>query len=261
MRHYVKYIPGFLVGALLAFFAAQALGILPIQINYCGERQANYQNCPAHYLITVPFIWIINHLEVVAAILTGIATAFIAHFTRTLKESTDLLAKIANATATAQERDTKILQRAYIVVEPYGIDTYNDGKRLVGYIGIKNAGRLPATELKWFTRLSLGTSMEWNETKDETLEGNNILAPGTVMREGSRPIVLQKIQSMGSDTRYLYVWGAVQYIDGFQKEVRVTRFCHRYNWARHLQTDEHNIPRFRIIRKAGRHHIHGNSAD
>jgi hypothetical protein len=72
------------------------------------------------------------HNEILA-----IATIFIAAFTI-------ILACVARR----QIKDTRILQRAYIVAEPYGIDTFTDGKRVVGYTGIRNAGRLPATELR-----------------------------------------------------------------------------------------------------------------
>jgi hypothetical protein len=73
-----------LIGAALAFFVAQAIGIVLTQIDYCSYHEANNNNCPAHYLVLIPLIWIIHHLEVVATIVTAIATAYIAKFTATI---------------------------------------------------------------------------------------------------------------------------------------------------------------------------------
>src|SRR5262249_3485585 len=39
--------------------------------------------------------------------------------------------------------DARILQRAYIAVEPLGIHLMKNGSDLIGHVGIKNAGHLP----------------------------------------------------------------------------------------------------------------------
>jgi hypothetical protein len=159
-----------------------------------------------------------------------------------------------------QSNETRILQRAYIVAEPYGIDTFTDGKQIIGYTGIRNAGRVPATELRWFSRLTPSNSGKWNETIPQTFEGCNILAPGTLMREGSKTALHEKIRDLtGGGGKFLYVWGEIEYLDGFGKRRR-TQFCHRYNWARNREEPGRLPTRFRISRKYGRHHIHGNSA-
>jgi hypothetical protein len=80
------------------------------------------------------------------------------------------------------------------------------------------------------------------------------------MREGSTSILLEDIQDVtGGDGQYLYVWGEIEYLDGFG-ERRCTWFCHRYHWARNRIKVEGTIIRYRISRKYGRHHIHGNNA-
>jgi hypothetical protein len=54
--------------------------------------------------------------------------------------------------------------------------------------------------------------------------------------------------------KFLYVWGRVSYLDGFD-EGRFTNFCHRYN------TDMKDIPPgggYRIKRTFARQHDNGN---
>jgi hypothetical protein len=53
---------------------------------------------------------------------------------------------------------------------------------------------------------------------------------------------------------FLYVWGKVEYSDGFDKP-RHTRFCHRYPCRMH---DPNGFPR--IEKKYARYHQHGNDA-
>jgi hypothetical protein len=45
------------------------------------------------------------------------------------------------------KRDTRILQRAYIAVEPLGIHLMQNGSELIGHVAMKNAGRLPARKV------------------------------------------------------------------------------------------------------------------
>src|SRR5262249_62383595 len=48
--------------------------------------------------------------------------------------------------------DARILRRAYIAVEPLGIHLMKNGSDLIGHVGIKNAGHLPARKLNWFIK-------------------------------------------------------------------------------------------------------------
>jgi hypothetical protein len=230
--------------------------IIPPYRTYCEGHYSNDYYCAIYKILAALFSFIDEH----EGAFTVLATIAIAWFTLSLRRATNELGNVSIAIADRQEKDIKILQRAYIVVEPYGIDTFVEGKDVLGYIGIRNAGRLPATQVRWFTRLTLSNSYQWNGFKDEPFEGDNILAPGTIMREGSSTVTEQDIAKItGGDGKYLYVWGTVEYFDGFD-EKRATHFCHRYHWSRNRQKTVGAIVRHRIMKKYGRHHIYGNSA-
>ena len=160
MHRYTKHFVGFFVGAALTFFVAQALGFFPTQINYCGDHEANYNNCASHYLLSIPFIWIANHLDAVAAIVTAIATAYIAKFTIVLSRIGGRQEKILEG--------QQNLQRAYIFggCGPTGLYHEKDGLgRIVAQPtlsedgfpqiafkpGYRNFGQTPAWILEVYT--------------------------------------------------------------------------------------------------------------
>jgi hypothetical protein len=59
-----------------------------------------------------------------------------------------------------------------------------------GLVGIKNSGNLPATNVKWAIQIQLSTDRRWPTPRIyQELEGDNVLAPGAIMRQGSDPIV------------------------------------------------------------------------
>lgn len=60
--------------------------------------------------------------------------------------------------AVRQIFDTRILQRAYVSVEPLGIEAMFDGAHLIGHVGIRNAGHLPARFVSWFIDMKYTTS-------------------------------------------------------------------------------------------------------
>jgi hypothetical protein len=165
--------------------------------------------------------------------------------------------------------DARTLQRAYIAVEPLGIHLMRNGSDLIGHVGIKNAGHLPARKLSWFINIRFGHSGE--ERDDffplEFSKGNIVIAPGVVATRGSGISV--KVQALnefcgaaagvGRDRErptYLYVWGAVEYDDGFN-EMRTTKFCHRYNWINRKERDK----LYEIDAADARYHEYGNDAD
>lgn len=146
-------------------------------------------------------------------------------FTGLLWSSTDKLWQNA-------VHDTRILQRAYISVEPGGLSASTSASKCHPNVVIKNAGNLPARQVKW--------TIVWEADKDgrrskfpvneASAEGSNALPPKAEMTQGGKEIT---VGDGPKDIRrqvglYLYVWGAVFYEDGFGVN-RVTRFCHRYN--------------------------------
>jgi ATP dependent DNA ligase-like protein len=69
---------------------------------------------------------------------TALATIAIALFTGTLWWSTRLLWRTARDAANRQEKDTKILQRAYLSVQPHGVHVLRDREICVAHIDICN---------------------------------------------------------------------------------------------------------------------------
>ena len=180
-----------------------------------------------------------------------IFTAFLALFTFLLL----LLARTA-------KKDTRILQRAYIAVEPQGIHLMSNGSDLIGHIGMKNAGHLPARKVGWFINIKHSSNGEEPETffKLESEKGNIVVAPGTVATRGSPTSVLVADLPARSETElpaYLYVWGSVHYDNGFRR-ICTTKFCHRYNWK---SRGRGHIDKYEIAAAYARYHEHGNDAD
>src|SRR5690242_12313543 len=165
--------------------------------------------------------WYLNVAGLVIFIgILALFTAILAIFTKSLWE------------------DARILQRAYIAVEPLGIQQIKNGSDLIGHVGLKNAGRLPARKVSWFINIRFGHS---GEERDDFFplefgKGNIVIAPGAVATRSSELRVkvqaLNEFSGVGRDrerSTYLYVWGAVEYDDGFGT-MRTIKFCHRYNW-------------------------------
>ncbi|MCK1629927.1 hypothetical protein [Bradyrhizobium sp. 162] len=151
----------------------------------------------------------------------------------------------AESTADAQEKNTRILQRAYLGVEPLGIDPRHERWRAllhgekgplqsVAQVIIKNSGNLPARNIEWTIEHKFCRERYLNDFPFDILiaEGEGTLPPRGAMIHGGKTI------NAGSDDgclrleaeRFLYVWGLVRYEDGFGT-TRTTKFCHRYNCA------------------------------
>src|SRR5262245_51210058 len=142
------------------------------------------------------------------------------------------------------KRDTKILQRAYIAVEPLGIHLMQNGTELIGHVAIKNAGHLPARKVSWLVNIHASESGEERDRGVQVQTLNELSgAEAGVDRERQR-------------STYLYVWGAVNYDDGFKK-MRTTKFCHRYNWITRKQHDKPCV----IAAADARYHDYANGAN
>ena len=166
-------------------------------------------------------------------------TLWIAAFTGILGLATIKLAKIGSR----QFDDTRILQRAYLSVKPLGIIPFSTTHYSFAHVGIKNAGRLPAREVKWNFRVTPSTCRRFKPEKLEIEEDDlpgNVIVPGATMLQARmaddgtitddiyRTFAREKSEPREpGDEWYIYIWGVVRYDDGFGK-VRRTRFCHRY---------------------------------
>jgi hypothetical protein len=217
--------------------------------------------------------WLDQHSAAVQAVSAGLLvmltfalvllTLAYAIFTNKLRSATDTLATIAGDQA-------KLLaagQRAYISVEPFGIGMVVGGARVLGHVGIHNAGRLPAHKVRWFVDIKASPDGVEKEFPIGELSGDVVAPPGVTMPRGTRRGMLVaelnaqscspvKVRSEESPV-FLYVWGLVRYQDGLGAE-RWTRFCHRYNW---VMRGEGAIGNYNIETKYGRYHEYGNGTD
>jgi hypothetical protein len=152
----------------------------------------------------------------------------VAAFTALLFVATACLVYIA----IVQTRQTQILQRAYLAVEPSGINPFisKDGtsdKLVVGHINIVNVGRLPA--IVYVNQASILPADKLLKEEDLLSARGpkvGVLAPGGKMLIGTKNI---SNDYLGGDG-YIFVWGRVDYFKGFgfSFTLKNTKFCHRY---------------------------------
>ena len=172
--------------------------------------------------------------------------------------STRRMVKDARDARTRQEKDTRILQRAYLSVQPDGIRRlYKPPETAYASISIVNAGNLPARNIAWVINQAFSNE---DELKDfpvdrSKAEGANVVVPRSPMIQGGQPFPagLGTFATPESSSKYLYVWGAVFYNDGFGDN-RTTKFCHRYNGINYNGSSD-------VIAEHGRLHSYGNDAD
>jgi hypothetical protein len=181
------------------------------------------------------FLWeSANHENVLAfgTVLIAVFTLTLWRSTRALWEAGERQLRLIEAFSGRQASDTRLLQRAYLSVEPVRVvRMVIPPDQAVAHIGIKNVGNLPARNVSWIIRFRIDaaggrTDFPINRTE---AEGDNVVTPGTTMIQGSGPIATRTIRPFGEPSPFLYVWGAVFYDDGFRGEMRTTLFCHRYN--------------------------------
>jgi hypothetical protein len=160
-----------------------------------------------------------------------------------------------------QFRDSHLLQRAYLSVQPLGIRCRKN-QPWFATVGIHNAGRLPARDLRWSIKIEpfpLGLGEDWKDfsNHDATRRGP-VVPPGAVVRRsGERFSVDNRIHRLADQPeQFLYVWGEVTYTDGFGIK-RFTRFCHRYN-SHAIAPDA--AGGFYIHPEDARYHDYGNEA-
>jgi hypothetical protein len=197
--------------------------------------------------------------------------------------------------ARRQAADTKILQRAYLSVEPQGIDRSGlsiETFVLIGQVAFKNVGKLPATEFvgvvkkievhdaEWVTPELIDADLptgrgaftgafaeafqryDWHVVFLTILAGvyiAGVIPIGAEVPRGSKAINLDEVnQAQVSGDKYLYVWGRAKFKDGFGRK-RHVNFCHRYPWAMSSPI----IPGsgVAIPKQYGRYHQYGNKSD
>jgi hypothetical protein len=208
-----------------------------------------------------------NEHELIAGftIVLGLSTIGLWLSTRDLWDAT-------RRGAQQQEKDTQILQRAYLSVEPGGVApyasptaTFDPDWRVVAHIRIHNAGHLPARNVSYHFNTQFSSDPHWSEERLAQIDwsedffaqsgetenavepvGNNVIPPGSTMNQGGPTRLL-------GEKGWVYVWGIVTYNDGFV-DGRITRFCHRYNLKRSRPSKDGSR---RIRPKYGRYYERG----
>jgi hypothetical protein len=190
---------------------------------------------------------------------------FVAIFTATLWLSTLGLWWATRGTLKHAKETTELLQRAYLSVEPLGVELKVSGDGVLGQVGIRNAGRLPARDVGWFVDIKQAKTGDETDFPLNDVAGSIVIAPGAMAPRGTKsaPLLQDLAEASGSDSVkgrqeesevFLYVWGIVFYHDGFRPK-RFIKFCHRYNWIARDQGG------YRIDKERARYHEHGNATD
>jgi hypothetical protein len=191
--------------------------------------------------------WVTLASTVVTAIAGGVVAAF-----------TIILAWVGRR----QIADTRILQRAYLSVEPQGIDWSDPQQVLIGQVVFKNVGKLPATEFVSVVKKIEVHDAEW-KTPDlshaDLPSEKGVIPIGAEVPQGSAGITLVEVQqAQYRGNNYLYVWGTAKFKDGFGSD-RYVNFCHRYPLA--MKKVEPKGPGYSIPVEFARYHQHGNKSD
>jgi hypothetical protein len=188
-----------------------------------------------------------------------IVTAILAGATVLLVIATVGLGIITGRGIRNQSEQTRVIERAFISVEPGGISAFSgDDERIACNIIINNAGNLPASHVSWF--IDKIFSKNGNEPEQSfpigKLEGDIVLAPKTKAKKGSKPTDQNSFDACKvnsePDKAWLFVFGKIAYHDGFSDGRWIT-FCHRYNLR--------GATGYTIPEDTGRYHENGNRTD
>jgi hypothetical protein len=186
-----------------------------------------------------------------ASIASGVAASVVAVFTIVLA-----------CVGRRQIADTRILQRAYLSVEPKGIEWHSSGL-LVGQVAFKNVGKLPATAFASVVNKIAVRNAEWVTPilTDAALPRRppGLVPIGGEVLQGSGGITSQEVTEAHVDgDKYLYVWGRARFKNGFNRN-RYINFCHRYPLA--MMDPEPQGTGYSISARFARYHEHGNNAN
>ena len=142
--------------------------------------------------VLISLTWLLTRLHKYEGAVIALFTIMLAVFTARLWFSTDKLweatrklAVDAERTAQNQSTQTQILERAYITVDPLGIELKVDGASLLGQVGFRNVGNLPARDVGWFVDIkwSYRGDLEDGDFPLGELKGKNVAPHGTVRQQ------------------------------------------------------------------------------
>lgn len=153
--------------------------------------------------------------------------------------------------------------RAYISIEPVGINVMVGSTNTIGMVDVRNVGKIPARNVAVIVRMHRYEDKNFDFPNPREPEASTrTIQPGAQMRQGSQDYVSTTDYKFVDS--YIFVWGIARYDDGYGKE-RFTRFCHRYSVASHDRAWQRieNVNGRRIIMdlEKARYHPKGNEAD
>jgi hypothetical protein len=190
-------------------------------------------------------------VTIVSTVATAITGGVIAWFTIVLA-----------GVGRQQVADTRILQRAYLSVEPQGIEWLGFQQVFIGQVTFKNVGKLPATDFDSVVKKVEVHDAEWKtpDLSDADLPGFvGVIPIGAKVPQGSPGLAADEVkQTQVSGDKYLYVWGRGKFKDGFGVE-RHVNFCHRYPCAKFTALTP--MTTIAISKQFARYHQHGNKSD
>ena len=178
-------------------------------------------------------------------------------------EATQRAATAAENTLGELQKNAALELRAYLSVEPLGIRLLSGSNNCLGQVSVRNVGKVPAKNVVVFVHMRFS---DQRDTKfDVPKDPDNVLRaiqPGATMTQGSVDyLLLQDI--MTANKKYVFVFGAVYYENGFNDIRRHTRFCHRYATASFDRTQwakEGSATHIVIEASKARYHTHCNEA-
>jgi hypothetical protein len=186
-------------------------------------------------------------------------TLSLAWLTAVLAASTIGLWIVTWCDSRRRSEELRIIERAFIGVEPGGIRPFEgEDERIACDVIIVNAGNLPARSVRWAIDRKFSEDPDESDFPiDETkLSGGIVIAPKGRAPKGTAPVLKdvfrEKRDSAKPDRGWLYVWGLITYHDGFNAG-RHINFCHRYNLR-----GERGLA---ISAEKARYHERGNSTD
>ena len=129
-----------------------------------------------------------------------------------------------------QSKETRILQRAFMGTKPRGLHK-TSGRGVLAHVACVNGGNLPARNIR--NAVKIGWSSDGDKKEFEKIEvldpGTIILLPKTQTERGTGALSPSDLAQYQTNTGFVYVWGRIEYDDGFGGRPRWLIYCHRYS--------------------------------
>jgi hypothetical protein len=128
-------------------------------------------------------------------------------------------------------RTARTQLRAYLSVEPDGINPYKGQNYLISHIKIRNNGQIPARDVSVYSAIDRDTNGQRKAFDlGAVTAAKTAVQPRAKMRVGTGAWNIPAASDRQKELElngWLYVWGKVTYNDSYGTQ-RWTKFCHRY---------------------------------